>query len=742
MRIALAVAIALFFAVGGPAPGFAEPSKSPVEPPTRPAAAGPAALDLDDPAEPFVPARARAEDDENRIEALGLFAAGRINEQEDRPLEALRRYERASRFDPSSQVARRQAVLTAIRLERWSDALRYAARGDLDVDEASVLWELGRHFEEQEQYEAALRHFRAARALQTDKHSAGYVLLTREIGRSALLARQSPEAADAFAELVKALEHPEQHGVDERTRRRISLDGEGASGMAALYLLSAEAFLSADRPDQATAALEKAEAAAPNAAVHAYRVARVEDARHQPAKALDLLNKYFETKETGAGLAPYQLLAKVLTDLGRETELAATLEKLHERDTDNPLLSLFLAEQYQKASQFEKAAPLYRDMLANSPTPLAYEGLAVSQHRLKQTAALFDLLADVAGKAGDLDPLGDETAAIAADAETVGALLQLAKEKHQADADSLGYGARLAMALVALKAGRMDDAAEFFERAIKVNRESAKHVYRVWGTGLLADKHYGAAARIFRRAIDERAVAGDDPTFHYFLSAALVLDDKADEALEAAKHAASLNPRSIMLAGRVAWVAYYAKHYDEARAAYEDFLRRFDEPGKAEGERKELHQARMILSSIAVIEHDLPAAEEWLSQVLDEFPDDIGAQNDLGYLWADQGKRLKTSLAMIERAVAAEPENVAYRDSLGWVLHRLGRHEEAVVELKKAASGESPDGVMLEHLGEACQAAGQHDAAKDAWQKALTAFEKAADPEKIARVKQKLAGAG
>ncbi|HQU47311.1 MAG TPA: hypothetical protein PK867_31200, partial [Pirellulales bacterium] len=110
--------------------------------------------------------------------------------------------------------------------------------------------------------------------------------------------------------------------------------------------------------------------------------------------------------------------------------------------------------------------------------------------------------------------------------------------------------------------------------------------------------------------------------------------------------------------------------------------------------------------------------------------------------WADQGKRLKTSLAMIERAVAAEPENVAYRDSLGWVLHRLGRNDEAVVELKKAASGESPDGVMLEHLGEACQAAGQHDAAKDAWQKALTAFEKAADPEKIARVKQKLAGAG
>ena len=31
-------------------------------------------------------------------------------------------------------------------------------------------------------------------------------------------------------------------------------------------------------------------------------------------------------------------------------------------------------------------------------------------------------------------------------------------------------------------------------------------------------------------------------------------------------------------------------------------------------------------------------------------------------------------MKMIQQAVAAEPDNAAYRDSLGWVLYRLGRY--------------------------------------------------------------------
>ncbi len=66
---------------------------------------------------------------------------------------------------------------------------------------------------------------------------------------------------------------------------------------------------------------------------------------------------------------------------------------------------------------------------------------------------------------------------------------------------------------------------------------------------------------------------------------------------------------------------------------------------------------------------------------------------------------------MIQQAVDADPGNEAYLDSLGWAYFQMGRFAEAVVELQKAvaAGGDEPDGVILEHLGDAYEKAGQLD---------------------------------
>jgi tetratricopeptide (TPR) repeat protein len=725
----------------------AEPGKSP---PVSPPEAAPdkdnakaatdvaAALDVTDAPEPFVPARPRSEDQSDRIEALSLFAAGRVAEQEDKSLEALRHYERASRFDPTSQTARRHAVVLAIRLDRWKEALRYAAQGELGIDEAGVLWELARHFAADEQFAQALKYFRAARTLQPEKRSTGYVILSLDVGRMAYLNRGYAEAADAFAEVMEALEHPDQYGLDERLYKRLIAGKEGATSLAQLYLLFAEAFVSAERFDQATAALEKANRVATNAAVHSYRLARLEDARKQPAKALKLLQAYLDAKETSEGLAPYQLLVKLLGELGRGAETSAVLEKLHADAPENEFATLMLAEHYRETKEFAKAELLYRLVLDKDPSPTAERGLTASLRHLRRGDDLLNVLAEVAGRTGELDTLGDELTAIAEDKELTDAVIKAAREKHQVNPDNLDFGARRAVAMLALEAERFDDAAEFFERAIKVNRERAKELYLIWGVGLRLKQKYDEAATVLRRGIDERAVATDDPTLHFHLAAALAMADKADEAVEFAEQAISLNPKSPRIAGLLGRILFVAKRYDESVAAYHDLLRRFDEGDLSDQGREELHNARMALSNIAVVQHDQAAAEEYLSQVLDEFPDDIGAQNDLGYLWADKSKHLKRSLAMIERAVAAEPDNVAFRDSLGWIYHRLGRHEEAVGELKRAAAGEDPDGVMLEHLGDACLAAGHEQESVEAWRRALTAFEKEGDADKIARIKDKL----
>ncbi len=113
------------------------------------------------------------------------------------------------------------------------------------------------------------------------------------------------------------------------------------------------------------------------------------------------------------------------------------------------------------------------------------------------------------------------------------------------------------------------------------------------------------------------------------------------------------------------------------------------------------------MSALCVVQGRMDEAEEWLQQVLDEYPDDVGANNDLGFLWADENKHLDRALKMIAAAVAAEPENRAYRDSLGWVFYRLGRFPEAVAELEKAVDEKQPDGTVLDHLGDAYEKLGR-----------------------------------
>jgi predicted Zn-dependent protease len=64
---------------------------------------------------------------------------------------------------------------------------------------------------------------------------------------------------------------------------------------------------------------------------------------------------------------------------------------------------------------------------------------------------------------------------------------------------------------------------------------------------------------------------------------------------------------------------------------------------------------------------------------------------------------------LISRAVALDPDNAAYLDSLGWVNYRRGNLEEAVRWLRRAVDlgGNVGDGTIYCHLGEVLLATDQ-----------------------------------
>lgn len=351
----------------------------------------------------------------------------------------------------------------------------------------------------------------------------------------------------------------------------------------------------------------------------------------------------------------------------------------------------------------------------------------------------MDLLAKAAAGEPGLEMLGPRVEKLAADAEIMDLLIAEGRERVNDEERPLGYGGAFTLALLALEAKRLDVAGEFFELAIDKTVERKAQTVMAWGLGLLMAEDYAGATKAFQRGVDDSLLPAGNPTFHYYLAGTLEMSGETDKALAEARQAAESADRAPRLAGREAWILYHARRYDEAKRAYEAVVARFDDEYSASEYRDTVRDARLALSNLCVIEKNFPAAEEWLEQVLDEFPDDIGASNDLGYLWADQNKRLNRSLAMLQFAVAKAPENAAYRDSLGWALYRLGRHAEALPEIERSAAQKDADGVILDHLGDVHQALGHADQAKEAWTKAVAAFERDKEAEQAEMVRKKLA---
>ncbi|MFZ5722284.1 MAG: tetratricopeptide repeat protein [Pseudomonadota bacterium] len=149
--------------------------------------------------------------------------------------------------------------------------------------------------------------------------------------------------------------------------------------------------------------------------------------------------------------------------------------------------------------------------------------------------------------------------------------------------------------------------------------------------------------------------------------------------------------------------------------------------GDAAGARALLDQALATLPDDDDLRYARAMAAERLGQLdvveadlrllLAEHPDNAMLLNALGYTLADRTTRYAEAQALIEQALALAPDDPAIIDSMGWVLFRLGRVEEAVPWLRRAYAL-SPDPEIAAHLGEALWTLGKRREAKRIWERA------------------------
>lgn len=128
-------------------------------------------------------------------------------------------------------------------------------------------------------------------------------------------------------------------------------------------------------------------------------------------------------------------------------------------------------------------------------------------------------------------------------------------------------------------------------------------------------------------------------------------------------------------------------------------------------------------------------AEPNFRKALELYPNQPQVMNYLGYSWVDRGQNLKEALQMIRQAVEMRPQDGYIVDSLGWAYYKLGRYDEAVVELEKAVKLRPEDPTINDHLGDAYWQAGRGLEATFQWNHAIAGKP---EPAELAKIEKKL----
>mgnify|MGYP003571301358 CR=1 FL=1 len=116
-------------------------------------------------------------------------------------------------------------------------------------------------------------------------------------------------------------------------------------------------------------------------------------------------------------------------------------------------------------------------------------------------------------------------------------------------------------------------------------------------------------------------------------------------------------------------------------------------------------------------------------KIFAKYPQDATAKNHLGYYLVDMNRspdEVKWGNALIDEALKMEPSNIAYKDSKGWALYRLGKYKEALAIMEQVETAEDSlkelfyqDTSIYVHLAAICQALSLNDRALNYYQKVL-----------------------
>ncbi|QDV37473.1 tetratricopeptide repeat protein [Tautonia plasticadhaerens] len=679
----------------------------------------------------FVPRDPRTAEEVEQLDATRRYAAARALEANREWTEAVELLERARQFEPDSVAILRRLSRLYFGLGGEDRIPRAVETGEAaleaDPEDPETIRRLVRHFRTSNDLDAAESILRST--LENPKlspFSVARLVILHELGRLYIDTQRSDEAVEPLDQLVRALDTKEATRLTPAQVQDILGEDESDA-----YRRFGETFFNSGRYDLAITALRRSLAYDPDSQQTPLYLAQALLRADRAAEALELLGPIVASRPPGR--VTFDVLAQVLSALGEDEQIIPRLEDASEADPSNVLLRYALAERYEANGRDDEARRLYREIISDQPdqgVPALAQSM-LEQEKYEEMLQLFETAQSQRGGRMAIDP---QLRLIGTDPTLAAAVIEVGMELLRADPPRLGPSGIDLLTEIASRADLPGPRVELDR--LSLERDPSPQNYLELADSLVSAGRPAEAVAIFEEMIGKFPELGQEPQLLTRIAELQLDSGRVEDALSNGRKLLEQRPDDLPVIQLVGYALQRLGRYDEAIELYDQV------PDRFVGVPDALRLARIWKANALASSDRFEQGESILLELLEEQPDDPWIANDLGYLWAERGIKLDRAEELTRTAVEADPENSAYLDSLGWVLYKLGRPEEALPHLEKAV-GIRPSAVNLDHLGDVYFGLGRSDAARDCWSRAAELAEDAEPPDpSLADIREKLQALG
>ncbi|MGC8595983.1 MAG: tetratricopeptide repeat protein [Candidatus Kryptoniota bacterium] len=356
-----------------------------------------------------------------------------------------------------------------------------------------------------------------------------------------------------------------------------------------------------------------------------------------------------------------------------------TAKEMLRVDPDNPMLRQMLADVYMETDSYDSALAIIRPLMITHPDDLNLKAKAATIYlRMKNFNAADSLL--------NLIFTSDSSRA---DAKF--SIAQFYLNEMRADSTVVPFAREIFSKLIKLfpkdprsyfiaglgasYAGDDSSAVRFLTKSLSIDSLNSD-AWQALGVVYFQTGRFNEMDSTMSRAVK---IFPNDFRINLFLGIALNREGKNEEAVSPLEKAVSLNPSNMDALSTLALVYESIHKYDDAYRVYETALK--------------------LDSTNALI------------------------LNNYAYSLSERNLNLEKALSMAKKAIAADPKNSAYLDTIGWIYFKLGDYKKASAYVREALSlrtaADGSPAVLEEHLGDIYMKLGDKKQAIEYWKRAL-----------------------